>query len=204
MAIPGFRRGTRWRSATAAAGSDGSTGMFVLYELESHDTLASPAYLARLNAPSPWSTRLMPHHARMVRSQTVVVASRGGVPAAHAMTVRLGSAPARQDELQIHLASLADRAPKQPGLVGLHVLRHRAPAIAVTTEQTIRGGADGVADWIVVACGYDADALHAWAEVDLSPERLAEHGAGPGAGPGAVTGLYGLAYSATPGDVAAG
>ena len=63
LAIPGFRRGTRWRSA---AGGD---GVFVMYEMEGHETLSSAPYLARLNAPSPWSTRMMPHHRNMVRSQ---------------------------------------------------------------------------------------------------------------------------------------
>ena len=37
MGVPGFRRGTRWISAT------GDDSVFVLYEVESHDTLSSPA-----------------------------------------------------------------------------------------------------------------------------------------------------------------
>jgi len=72
MAIPGFRRASRWRSA-----SDGS-GVFVMYELENHDVLSSPAYLARLNAPTPWSTKMMPHHRGMVRTQCRVLETRGG------------------------------------------------------------------------------------------------------------------------------
>src|SRR5205809_7864716 len=55
LGVPGFRRATRWTSA------DGGEGVFVMYELDGYDVLASPAYLARLNAPSPWTTRLMPH-----------------------------------------------------------------------------------------------------------------------------------------------
>ena len=52
LSMPGFRRGTRWSDAS------GGEGMFVMYELEGHrHALASPEYLARLNAPSPWSTR---------------------------------------------------------------------------------------------------------------------------------------------------
>src|SRR5689334_15182596 len=56
LSIPGFLRASRWRSA------DGGDATFVLYELADHAVLESPSYLARLNAPSPWSTRLMPHH----------------------------------------------------------------------------------------------------------------------------------------------
>ena len=71
MGIPGFRRGTRWSSAS------GGEGMFVMYEMADHDVLSSPGYVARLNAPTPWSTRLMPHHRNMVRSQCRVLESRG-------------------------------------------------------------------------------------------------------------------------------
>ena len=63
MSIPGFRRGSRWSSTTDAE------GFFVLYELEQYEVLTSNGYLDRLNAPTPWSTRMMPHHLGMVRSQ---------------------------------------------------------------------------------------------------------------------------------------
>jgi hypothetical protein len=41
------------------------------------------------------------------------------------------------------------------GGVAFHLLRTETPKIAATTEQQIRGGKDTVADWIVVAIGYD-------------------------------------------------
>ena len=63
LGIPGFRRGSRWTSALDAE------GFFVLYELEQYETLTSKGYLDRLNAPTPWSTKMMPHHLNMVRSQ---------------------------------------------------------------------------------------------------------------------------------------
>ena len=72
MSIPGFRRGSRWTSTL-----DGE-GFFVLYELETYETLTSKGYLDRLNAPTPWSTKMMPHHLNMVRSQCRVGASFGG------------------------------------------------------------------------------------------------------------------------------
>ena len=33
---------------------------FILYELEDENVVGSAAYLARLNAPTPWSQRVMP------------------------------------------------------------------------------------------------------------------------------------------------
>ena len=43
----------------------------------------------------------------------------------------------------------------------MHLLQHQAPAIAETTEQKIRGGADQGADWVLVVCGYEAAVLDA-------------------------------------------
>lgn len=70
LGIPGFLRASRWTSA------DGGEGIFVMYELRDHSVLSSAPYLARLNAPTPWSTRLIPHHRHMVRSQCHVLESR--------------------------------------------------------------------------------------------------------------------------------
>jgi len=190
LGIPGFRRGSRWRSAT------GGEGVFVMYELEAYDTLLSPHYLARLNAPTPWSTRMMPHHRNMVRSQCLVLESNGGGVAANALTVRLSPAGPRGDDLRASLKSLAGMLAMKPGLVGAHLLMHRTPAIERTTEQKIRG-ADQVADWVFIACGYDVATLDDLAKSELSAEHLAERGAAPGA----VGAVYALAYSATPGDV---
>jgi len=190
LALPGFRRGTRWRSAEGE-------GMFVLYELERHATLSSPEYLARLNAPTPWSTRLMPHHRNMVRSQCHVVASQGGAVARHMLTVRLSAAADDAAGLQAFFASLAGTLATRPGLTGAHLLRHEPPAIGATREQEIRANADRSADWIFLACGYESSALEALCASDVSPERLSAYAGGP-----AITGLYTLACSATPGDTA--
>ena len=77
-------------------------------------------------------------------------------------------------------------------------MRHETPAIATTEEQKIRGNADRTADWVLVACGYEADALRGLSERELSSESLVEMGAAPGA----ECSLYALSCSATPWDVA--
>src|SRR4051812_11628779 len=81
LAIPGFLRASRWADA------GGGPGFFVMYELASHAALASPEYLARLNAPTPWSVQLMPHHSNMVRSQCEVLASCGAAVGRHVLTL---------------------------------------------------------------------------------------------------------------------
>ena len=192
MAIPGFLRGSRWADA------DGGEGFFILYEMETYGTLVSPGYLASLNAPSPWSTKMMPHHRNMVRSQCRVLESRGGALSRHALTVRLAPVPGREDELRANLRELAHALAMRPGTSAGHLLQTETPQIAATTEQKIRGGADGAADWIFIACGYDRAALADLAAAELGEEGLAKCGARAGT----VRGLYTLSHSNTAADVA--
>jgi len=191
LGIPGFRRASRWTAV-----EDGE-GFFVMYELEDHAVLASAPYVARLNAPSPWSTRMMPLHRNMVRSQCQVLQSHGAVTARHALTIRFSLVDGKEESLQRGLGELAASVSMGPGLVGLHVLRHEAPPLEVTTEQKIRGNADREADWVLVACGYDIAALRTLCETGLGEAGLQALGAVPST----ERHLYGLAYSATPADI---
>ncbi len=190
LSIPGFRRATRWSSAS------GSGSMFVMYELDGFEILSSPQYVAHLNAPTPWSTRLMPHHENMVRSQCHVLESRGGGVARHALTVRLSPVAGRHAELQAFFAAISASIANQPGLTGGHLLKHQKPNVAATTEQRIRNNADQAADWVFVACGYDLSAVQRLADSDLSEDSLRSHGAAPGD----VNGMYTVSYSATTTD----
>ncbi len=190
LGIPGFERGSRWADA---AGGD---GFFVLYELASYETLTSPGYLARLNDPTPWSQRMMPLHSRMVRSQCRVLDSHGGGLAGAMLTIRLSPQPERVDALRQHLQTVLRDLPQRPGVTAAHLLHTQTPPAATTTEQKIRGG-DGVADWIVLVAGYDAQVLRTLAAGELGSTALAAAGARAGA----VAGLYRLSSALTPADL---
>src|SRR5580698_4952245 len=112
MSIPGFRRGSRWTSGRDAE------GFFVLYELEQYDTLTSKGYLDRLNAPTPWSTKMMPHHLNMVRSQCRVEASFGGGVARSLATIRLSPQSGRAEPAKTALIALLRDLASKPGLTG--------------------------------------------------------------------------------------
>ena len=168
LAIPGFLRGSRWVSV------DGRNAYFVLYELASLQVLTDGPYLERLNNPTPWSRKMMPHHRNMVRSLCRVEAGFGAGLGEAMLTIRL----ARQ--------AGADRLssfPARKGLVAAHLL-HDAGAVqgAPTTEQKIRGG-DQSADWIVLVNGYDVDA------VAMAADEL------DGAASGSIARVYKLAYT---------
>ncbi len=191
LALPGFARASRWAEA-------GGEGFFVLYELSTYEALISPQYQARLNAPSDWSRKMMPHHRRMVRSQCRVLESRGGSVAGQALTVRLSPLAGAEETLRHHLGSLVQDLPGKRGVTGAHLLLTETPGIATTTEQRIRGNADSAADWIFIVNGYDEQVLQRLARTELSTGTLQ----GAGAASEAVCGMYGLRLSMTAGDTA--
>jgi hypothetical protein len=193
MSIPGFYRGSRWTSTLDAE------GFFVLYELERYETLTSKGYLDRLNAPTPWSTKMMPHHLNMVRSQCRVEVSFGGGVATSLATIRLSPQAGKDEILKTTLVEGLRELVSRPGLTGGHLLITDTPKTgSLTTEQQIRGE-DGAADWIVLLSGYDHDVLQDVLSESYSSPSL--HFAGAKEKP--TVGCYRLSFTMTPHDVAA-
>ena len=187
LGIPGFLRGSRWLDA------GGRPAYFIMYEAARLSTITAGPYLERLNNPTEWSRRMMPLHLGMVRSLCRVRAGAGGGHA-HAMaTVRFS--PRRGSGVTRWLSDELQKLAGRQGITGAHLLQSAPMPAAQTAEQKIRGG-DGAADWVLLVNGYDADAVRALAEAELSPDALAARGAKPGA----TAGLYRLAYSATAKD----
>ena len=192
MNIPGFRRGSRWTSTLDAE------SFFVLYELEQYETLTSKGYLDRLNAPTPWSRKMMPHHRNMVRSQCRTAASYGGGVATSLATITLSPADGKEAKLRTALVTALRELALKPGLTGAHLLITDAPRTsAPTTEQQIRGS-DAIADWIILLSGYDSNVVQEVPSNELSAAALRRIGAQETI----VTGEYKLAFTLTPLDLA--
>jgi len=66
---------------------------FILYELKEPEIVGSPQYLARLNAPTPWSQRTMPRLQNFVRGGGRVIASAGVGQAGVLAVLRLDEKP---------------------------------------------------------------------------------------------------------------
>jgi ATP/maltotriose-dependent transcriptional regulator MalT len=91
------------------------------------------------------------------------------------------------------LPALAARA----GLIGAHLLQTQTPTgQAATAEQKIRGE-DAVADWILLAGGYDSRAVAALLDDELQEQTLARHGACHER----IAGIYRLSFSLTNKDL---
>ncbi|MCO5731557.1 hypothetical protein [Rhizobium sp. SSA_523] len=169
LGIPGFHRGSRWQR-------EGNGDFFVMYELESYDTLTSDAYLARLNNPTSWSTKMMPRHSGMIRSQSRIVASSGCGIATYMATIRLSPMPGQDNALETFLKTSLIASLEQVGIVGAHLVRTDTPQSSETAEQRIRGG-DAVADWVVLLSGHSRAALEDVRATSLSPAVLISNGA---------------------------
>lgn len=170
LAIPGFLRGTRW------VASEGEPRYMVLYEVAHLEVLTSEAYLARLNNPTPWTTKMMPHYRGMRRGLCAVVGSFGLGQGGVATLLRFAPEPSRAEKLQHWLLQEAlPRMPELPGLGSAHMLQGAQPA-AMTKEQRIRG-ADRGFDFAIIITGYDKEAVAAIAKSLVGAGGLPDHGA---------------------------
>lgn len=170
LSIPGFLRGTRWVAI------EGEPRYMVLYEVVDLSALESAPYLDRLNNPTPWTSKIMPHYRGMRRGLCSVIGSFGYGLGWVAGLIRFDSAPEQSEALYRWLVEEAlPDLPKKSGIGTVHLLEG-ALASAMTNEQRIRG-ADGGFDSALVVTGYDRDAVADVAETTLSGSSLVRQGA---------------------------
>lgn len=186
LGIPGFLRGSRWIALS------GEPSYFVLYEASRLATITGGTYVKRLNNPTPWSRKMMPHHRNMVRSLCRTRASFGGGLSSTLGTIRFSPSAGKGRSLSRWLAADAmPRLPQRKGLASARLLESQPMARTPrTTEQSIRG-ADAPADRVLLIGGYDAQAVRAVLETELCADALQAHGALPGS----AAGIYRLAHS---------
>jgi hypothetical protein len=170
LAIPGFLRGTRWVALR------GVPRYCVLYEVASLQTLNSAAYLDRLNHPSRWTARVMPHYRGMRRGLCSVRGSWGLGLGNVALLLRFKPAAGATDSLRAWLTqTLLPALPARPGLGGAHLLEVAAAPV-MTEEQRIRGVDAGV-DWAVLVSGYAQSVLADPVPLGLAKPQLEAQGA---------------------------
>jgi hypothetical protein len=183
LAIPGFRRGTRWVAIA------GAPRYMVLYEVDDVQTLASEAYLAKLNNPTPWTARIMPRYRGMRRGLCAVLGSFGYGQGGAAALIHFASEASSATGLQRWLLEeVLPAVPQMPGLGSAYFLRAAQPA-AMTNEQRLRGADRGVASAIIVT-GYDGNAVAVWAAGLCTDTGLPRWGATE-----LTSATYSLAYS---------
>src|SRR4051794_18083973 len=105
---------------------------FILYELETPEVLDGPAYLARLNAPTPWSQRIMPQLGNFIRGGGVISARSGRGEGATVVALRIERLPEAPKRLAADIAALDGVAAVQIGVTD------RARTSVATVEKGMR------------------------------------------------------------------
>ena len=191
LSIPGFVRATRWIART------GQPRYLVVYEVANVEVATSGAYLARLNAPTPWTAAMMPRFRGMIRGFADVASSAGCGLGNVATSVRFTPEPGRESALTERIATeILPAMAVRRGMAGACLLRPAAPP-PMTKEQAMRGR-DAALPWVLLATAYDADALQRAGAELLAPQILETHGASPQM----LTGTYALHVTVSAQDVA--
>ena len=132
LAVPGFLFGRRHE------GISGSSGYFNFYVVERPDVLTSPAYLARLDDPTPMTHKIMSGGVFQNMSRTICtrVLRRGAFRGAYAVTARFNQEPDAA-----RLTALVDELLRDPAIASGEIWRAVDPAgQPVSMEEKLRGG----------------------------------------------------------------
>ncbi len=155
LSVGGFLRGRRYLAER------GAPEFFNLYEVRTADILTGEEYLARLNNPSPWTQRALPHFRNVSRSLCRVAASFGRSQGGVMLTLSFDAKAGTEDGLRHFLADEAlPQIFEQPGVVGAHLgVADRAGSEIVTTERKGRGNLTRVPGWVVMLEGLSLTAV---------------------------------------------
>ncbi len=124
LGIPGFLRGRRYRHIRQ------ERGVFQIYEAAHIEIFRSPAYMARLNAPTEWSNRVQPGLTNLVRGACQTLISLGEGIGGCVLTVRCAAGDADA------LAAAAPEIARLHGVSAVHVGRHRPDITKMETAET--------------------------------------------------------------------
>lgn len=183
LSIAGFLRGTRWVAL------QGQPRYFVIYEVEQLATLTSSAYLERLNHPTPWTSKMMPHYRGMTRGFCSVAGSFGFGIGHAGLLLRFKPAAEMSPSLRKWLLEeILHPLPSRPGIGSAHLFEG-ALSPGMTNEQRLRGTDAGV-DWALLVTGYSEEALGKLEQAGLGDARLEKHGA-----TGLLRAMYRMEYS---------
>lgn len=136
----------------------------ILYRLAGAGVLASAAYLARLNAPTEWSRRIMPILKNFLRGGGSVIAETGPGEGGFVLPVRLADADVARETL--------DRIAALDEVVSVRLLKvDRGGTDIATNEKAMRTGDRSFAALLVI---------EALSEAALDSAREAVRTAHPG------------------------
>ncbi|MSQ62308.1 MAG: hypothetical protein EXR33_00465 [Betaproteobacteria bacterium] len=147
VAISGFCRGRRYRAL------EGRPEFFTLYETRNTAVLSGADYLARLNAPTPWTRRAIVSFTDTARSLCRVALSLGPGEGGLIMTWRYDVVAGREDEHRAMLENTLDEIAKREGIAGAHLCIADRDASGIQTEEKRGRTQSLVPGWVVLVEG---------------------------------------------------
>ncbi len=151
LAVPGFRLGRRYEAVA------GAPRYFVCYLTDTPDVLTSPAYLARLNDPTPLTRSVMTRGFVNINRTVCRRAARfGALWGAVCVTARFGRPldPGR-------VSALLERMAGEDGIARCELWTAHESGGGIAVEERLRGGDRKIAACIVVDTLREADAERA-------------------------------------------
>ena len=131
---------------------------FILYELADENVVGGPAYLARLNAPTPWSQRIMPSLRNFARGGGRIAASAGLGQGGIVAPLRLDAAPS------FDAANLTAELARLDRIIAARVLLTDIAKTSIKTNEKGMRSNDGSFAALLLIEGLDEpavrDALH--------------------------------------------
>lgn len=146
LALDGFLRGRRYR------GNDASPEWLTVYEAADFSVLTGPAYLERLNNPTPATLSAVRHFRATTRSLCRIEHSVGESTGGYAVTVRLDAHATSGDDLKSFVVKrMFPELLARPDVVAAHLFATDLDASHVeTNEAQQRGGAGDLPARVVV------------------------------------------------------
>ncbi len=175
LRLRGFLRGRRYRN----------TGLgpkwVIWYEVADPSVLSAPAYMARLDNPTPWTQRIVSEFGKTSRTVCSVAASFGRGVGAFVLALRLSAAEGQEKALEDWLTGIAlPELATRPGLSGAHLLIGDLERSQTDNhEKHLRRNPDSYVRRLILVEAYDDVALRAAALSALSSDNLVAHGAAP-------------------------
>jgi hypothetical protein len=192
VSIPGFLRGRRYTVV------EQGPHYLVIYETADVGVFTAPAYLDRLNNPTPTTREVMPTVRNMNRTLCRVGISFGCGIGQAMLTIQLSPEGGYEQKHRDWLRGELEKLAGKPGIVGAHlVIADEVASRAPTREKLLRTQADEVANWVLLIEGYDVTLVQDQCGMVLSSDRLEVCGARAGS----VRSLYRLVHLVTQDDV---
>jgi len=167
VGLPGFLRGRRY------VAHRGHPKYFNFYETQTPQTLESPAYRARLNAPTRWTQAVVKEFRDTSRTICEVVVSLGTGEGAWIEAIQIGAIRDRVAFSRVVASTLTKDIVERDGIVGVHFVRGvEGHGNMSTAESKLRNRPDAKCEWILLIEAAENSFLEALDAGPCSDETL--------------------------------